>query len=207
MLLQCNSKEEPVVTLGPVTCRWEVFFVCYSSFLSLSVFLLGSEKTPLIRKVVECLWWMEFNPPTEKQKWRYSDVLIFCSECWFPKCKLQQQHMPMLPSHFSFTYLYFQPLSPHQSCPIQCLPSSPPIPSVRAGNDLCCLKIYISFPFSWLNLDLPNYCGKSTLPPLSQSCLQCTWKMDGSLEDRKEAICLRTTLSLHCIWSGVDRVY
>ena len=36
---------------------------------------------------------------------------------------------------------------------------------------------------------------------------QCTLGMDGSLEDRKEAIRLRTTLSLCRIWSGVDGVY
>lgn len=66
------------------------------------------------------------------------------SECRFPKCRLQQ-HMAMLHSHFSFTYLDFQPLSPHQSFPIHCLPSSSPISSVCAGNDLCCCKkIYIS---------------------------------------------------------------
>lgn len=61
------------------------------------------------------------------------------SECRFPKRRLQQ-HMAMLHSHFSFTYLDFQPLSPHQSFPIHCLPSSLPISSVCAGNDLCCCK-------------------------------------------------------------------
>lgn len=57
-LLQCKSKEEPVVTLGAVTRRQEVCFVCYSSSQSLVVsFLLGSEKTLfLMRKVAEWLW-------------------------------------------------------------------------------------------------------------------------------------------------------
>lgn len=61
------------------------------------------------------------------------------SGCRFPKRRLQQ-HMAVLHSHFSFTYLDFQPLSPHQSFPIHCLPSSLPISSVCAGNDLCCCK-------------------------------------------------------------------
>lgn len=46
----------------------------------------------------------------------------------------------LLHSHFSITYLYFQPLSPHQSFPIHRLPSSSPVSSVCAGNDLCCCK-------------------------------------------------------------------
>lgn len=146
-LVHCKSKEEPVVTLGTVMSRREACFVCYSSFLSLVVSCLDLRKHCFSSEKwsKDCEGW-NLTLPLKKRNEGVQTRSFLLSECWFPKLKLQQ-HMPMLHSHFSFTYLCVQPLSPHQSFPIHWLPSSSPISSVCAGNDWCCHKNTSHFHF------------------------------------------------------------
>lgn len=98
-LLQCKSKEEPVVTLAAVMCRQEVCFVCYSSLLSLVVscsdlskHCLSSEKWSS-----DCDGW-NLTLLTKEQKWRCSDPLIFAVRVLIPQVQTAATH-----AHASFT--------------------------------------------------------------------------------------------------------
>lgn len=131
----------------PVMFAWFVILFALSGD-----FLLGSEKKPLLlirlwqRDCEGCHLTLLLKKRIEGVQ-THSFLLSGCvdspSAGGSSTCPLLLLH-----SHFSITYMYFQPLSPHQSFPIHRLPSSSPVSSVCAGNDLCCCKKYVSFPFS-----------------------------------------------------------
>lgn len=123
---------------------------------------------------------------------------------------------PLLLLHLHFQhhfYLLFQPFPPH-------LVLSNPLAPLLFTSPLCCVlakvghlwKIFFLFSHfrftesMWQSREVVGG-RKHHASTILVLCLKCTLGMDGSLENRKEAICLRTTLSLCHIWSGVDRVY
>lgn len=142
LIAAAQRQEEPVVT--PCTVMFARFVILFP--LS-GGFLLGSEKTLLLIR----LWWRDYEGChltllLKKRIEGFQTHSFLLSECVDSPSAGGSSTCPLLllHSHFSITYLYFQPLSPHQSFPIHRLPSSSPVSSVCAGNDLCCCKKYIS---------------------------------------------------------------
>lgn len=145
----CSSAKPKRSLLSPCAqfCADERFALFVILFPLSGGFLLGFEKTLLLIRMWQsycdgCHLTLILKNTNEGVQ-NHSFLL---SVCWFPKCKLQQ-HMPITLASFTLQHLYFQPLSPHQSFPIHWLPSSSPILSVCAGNDLCCCKNISHFHF------------------------------------------------------------
>ena len=210
---------------------WDLICFVWHSFSSLWWVLVWIWENPLClhQRLVEWLWCMPVSPPAIINS--NEDVPTHSSfplrECWFPWVK----GMPITLTSFTLSSSLPTPASsPTPPWSPDFFPLYCPLELCSGKSSGTCRNIsyfhfHVQRQIYWTRVAIMTggRQQKSTMPFASAHYLgsvsqvsielddgkvaQCTLGMDGSLGDGKEAIRLRTTLSLCRIWSRVDRVY